>query len=569
MADLGKSTYEGEKDIAVQKDLYAAVMEALTEIIRSINPNFNPLINIQKGQGLTVERKPKGQEIADVLEIAKKPIPEPVSQEVKKEPSIQTLYGGGENNLTPDDIKAIARIMGAEKGHTVVGGEGLIIKYNGQPLFETDEKGQIMIHTAISPELKAKFTALQPGKPNPEPVPTKTIGNYVAEKAQKDVQVTTEMISKIAANLGAGIMANLSARGVPTVPEAIVDQYKGLLGKIRGGVVPENDQQLEHSIGSYMDSVSEMFDEIQQDDPNLGITASNAIVEGAEQQEIQKPLKVPANSIEDALIFMNSRDDGAKAQDGKGYNSNDTGIGKRLATQISQGEPLDKVQAKDALGMLRKYNKQLSEGGIKLPTWRSVQAQYADPIEVAPKVTEAVVTPVAIDQPERLDSTMSIEKQAIVLQNAFKFYALNKPAGSNEIELPTGAKFVNQIDDQGINHLSIEREGKSILLGGLAATGDYTLASTLPAVLPELRQLKPYLSSELQMSTEPNNTIVFTKPPVSENNENDVVELAHPPIGFIEAPPPIMKTEKEPPTMPIEQEPEMPEQTLAVSRGGR
>jgi hypothetical protein len=95
MTDLGKSTYEGEKDIAVQKDLYAAVMEALTEIIRSLNPNYSSNIDIQKGQGLTVERKSKNLTVADVIEVQKKPSPEPIPTEQPKEPAIKTLYGGG------------------------------------------------------------------------------------------------------------------------------------------------------------------------------------------------------------------------------------------------------------------------------------------------------------------------------------------------------------------------------------------------------------------------------------------------------------------------------------------
>jgi hypothetical protein len=764
MTDLGKSTYEGEKDIAVQKDLYAAVMEALTEIIRSLNPNYSSNIDIQKGQGLTVERKSKNLTVSDVLEVQKKP--EPIPTEQPKEPAIKTLYGGGVNNLTPDDIKAIAAIMGAQKGHTVVGGEGLIIKYNGQPLFETDEKGKIMIHTAVSPEIKAKLSALHAGQPNPTPVPptrqdvspiatpsqmSNLVGNafanlvnslpvvgvptnqpnvennpevakpsavtlppdfstgreqgidrddpsqeplrenpevvaavtfeenkpdlpqsaqpnvatshqaetaesiswgrsiintasdYIVERAKKDSQVTAEAVGQVFSNLAASIVANMNAQGLPIITNAISGQYRGVMSRLTTNTEPERDKKLDN----YMDSVVDMFNELQQDDPNIGISASNAIMADPEPQPqvVQKPVKIPASSIEDALLFMSARDDGAKAQDGKGYNADDTGIGKRLATQINQGEPLDKVQAKEALEMLKKYKRQLSEGEIRLPTWKSVQGQYLEPtqtpakIEAKPEVSQEVAptskpalnippppanlspvqrgeyyknavkenlgdrpsvsqetsfvpmelpagfttensvpqaeiaTPPAVDQQaifakqqEILNNTESIKQQKSILKAAFDVYTQNKPAennatiksGRNELELPTGAKFVNQIDDRGINYLSLERDGASILLGRVALPGTYTPANNIMAGLTELRQLRVYLSEDYKINPEPVNSVSIQAP--------EAVQLTTP-----NPKPPTIKVEIEAPTIKVETEPMTieVEKAPAISRGGR
>jgi hypothetical protein len=195
--ELGKSVYEAEKDIAVQKDLYAAFFELMGQVVKAI-PGFNAGINISKSQlqGLTVERKPRKQEIdaeqAGLIEVEQKATPA-VAQSAKPieaEPwgaGTKTLYGIGRNDLTPADIKAIAGIVAGKPGDTIQGGEGLIIKFNGKPLFETDENGKISLHTAVSPELKAKFAALQAGAIATAPaLPTPT--NTAAQSHEVDKQ---------------------------------------------------------------------------------------------------------------------------------------------------------------------------------------------------------------------------------------------------------------------------------------------------------------------------------------------------------------------------------------------
>jgi hypothetical protein len=728
--ELGKSGYEGEKDIAVQKEIYAAFLELMMELLKAI-PGFNPRIDIEKGQGLTIERKPKGQAIDGVVEVEQKPLPEIIQNEPAKKPGIETLYGGGQNNLTPNDIKAISAIIAGKKGDIVIGGEGLIIKYNGKELFETDERGKISLHTAVSPQIKEKFAALQVGQTTPMPLPATTpnntvrqtpkiqatvaqsqiqdqvgslfanlvnslpaigvpkipeekqvstintavvsqppnnivpppnfstevrrvveevainqqpvtnlepvvshndisatelpsdsvvkeqiiegagesppnvvqvepvaiskksllenVGDYVVDRARRDTQVAASAVSQMASKLGTNLATNL-AQGLQAIP----DQYKVLKSRLTENVAPENDPKLETSINEFMDQIDGMFDEIQQDDPKLGLSDSYAQDETPKQVDQSldsvvnnvvnatpesKPARLKTVSIEDALHYMSKRDDGAKAQDGKGYNLNDTSIGKNVTAQIDRGEALDNVQASETLLMLKKYHKQFAEGGIKLPTWKSVESKYSDPAYSA-------IDPRAIfaRQQEKLDKTQTDVQQQAVLKAAFKIYTLNMPeldypvrAGRYETELPTGAKFVNELDDLGINHLSLERDGKSILLGGIAAPGNYTPASMIADAMPELRQLRPFLTEDFKISSEPVKAISLTQPlPI---NKKDAAESIDPATDDVETSlttkneekPYTIKTTKEPYVIKTTKEPVVAETVKAParSRGGR
>jgi hypothetical protein len=788
--DLGKSSYEGEKDIAAQKEIYAAFLALMMELVKAI-PGFNPRIDIQKGQGLTIERKAPGQVIEDVVEVEQKPIPEAIQNEPAKKPGIETLYGGGQNNLTANDIKAISAIIAGKQGDTVIGGEGLIIKYNGKTLFETDERGKISLHTAVSPQMREKFSALQAGQPTPTPLPANTpsngtrptpkaqdtvvqsqaqeqvgnlfaklvnslpvmgvpkvpeekpastintdvtpqpvnnivlppnfnteekqiainqepapeeldittpkfsveveekdilheteqlltesvhvishddipaielsldgvveeqivdiagespsdvkqvepiepvvvskksiihnVGDYIVDRARRDTQVVADAATKMASNVGTNVAANLT-QGFQAIPDVINDQYRAIKTMLTNSVRPEDDPKLETSINEFMDSVDDMFDELKQDDPNLGLSASRVIDETEQEivvpsfnrpitslapeaiepvieaideteqvvqspeivvnnvvteapqpespdTEKSKPAKLQAVSIEDALRYMSRRDDGAKAQDGKGYNLNDTGIGKRLTAQLDRGEALDSVQAQDALTMLNKYHKQFAEGGIKLPTWKSVQTQYSEPAYSA-------TDPRAIfaRQQEKLDSTQSFEQQQAVLKAVYKVHTLNMPEqnypvlpGRYEVELPTGSKLVNELDDLGVNNLSIEKYGESILLGGVTMPGNYTPASTITNAMPELRQLRTFLTGDLKLSSEPVNAIPLNQPLPTPTNKKDASESVD--ADAEEKPYTITPTKTEYKIIPGRMAtPQEPEKKPAISRGGR
>lgn len=781
--ELGKNGYEGEKDIAAQKEIYAAFLALMMELIKTI-PGFSPRIDIQKGQGLTIERKPPSQAIEDVVEIEQKPLPEAIQNEPAKKPGIQTLYGVGQNDLTPNDIKAISAIIAGKKGDTVIGGEGLIIKYNGKTLFETDERGKISLHTAVSPEIREKFTTLQAGQQTPLPanaptngarqipkaqeavaqsqaqeqvgnlfaklvnslpaigvpkvlekmpannivlppnfkteerrvaeqepiskapdnivteqlttevpekqtainpesaseelddvpvpkfrlwgeennalnqteqlttesvpvvsyedvpaielspdavaekqiveyagedppdveqveatepvvVPKKSIlnraGDYIADRAKRDSQTVADAATQMASNVGINIATSL-AQGFQSIPDVINDQYRAIKTRLTSNVIPQNDSKLKASINDYMDQVGDMFDELQQDDPNLGLSASyitgktieidglepnydtqiepvaetidetEKITQSPEPQssEVSKPAKLKAVSIEDALHYMSQRDDGAKKQDGKGYNLNDTGIGKQLTAQINKGESLNSSQAEEALAMLKKYHKQFAEGGIKLPAWKAVQTQYSEPAYSATD-QRAIFT----KQQQKLDETMPPGQQEAVLKAVYRVHTLNAPEqnspvqpGRYELELPTGSKLVNEIDDWGINSLSIEKDGKSILLGGVAMPGNYMPASTLPSAMPELRQLKTFLTGELKLSPEPVNAIPLNQP--LPGNKNDASESLEPKTDAEEKPYTITPQEK-PYTITPSEKPEASEAVKqpAISRGGR
>ncbi len=66
-------------------------------------------------------------------------------------------------------------------------------------------------------------------------------------------------------------------------------------------------------------------------------------------------------TLKDALTFLANRCDGAHAVDGAGFNKLDANFGKSLARQEG---PLTQKQTDSALRMLRKYRKQLGNGGI-------------------------------------------------------------------------------------------------------------------------------------------------------------------------------------------------------------
>jgi hypothetical protein len=144
MADLlDKEQFEAEKDIAAWKEVQAAILQALWDTIKGLFPGAE----VEKGQGLTIEKK-KGDPNQN-LEIER---PLASQQEASSAPGYTQLYGNGVNNLTPENIKAIHAILRSHTGDTVVGGEGLVIKFNGRTLYETDETGKILTHTGISHE---------------------------------------------------------------------------------------------------------------------------------------------------------------------------------------------------------------------------------------------------------------------------------------------------------------------------------------------------------------------------------------------------------------------------------
>ncbi|MGL4376195.1 MAG: DEAD/DEAH box helicase [Microcoleaceae cyanobacterium] len=82
--------------------------------------------------------------------------------------------------------------------------------------------------------------------------------------------------------------------------------------------------------------------------------------------------------LEQAICYLADRCDGARSDDGQGFNDADTRFGKWLAGLIKQQKPILKNHAQSALSMMGKYTKQLEYGGLDLPNWDAIKHQYPD-----------------------------------------------------------------------------------------------------------------------------------------------------------------------------------------------
>jgi hypothetical protein len=100
----------------------------------------------------------------------------------------------------------------------------------------------------------------------------------------------------------------------------------------------------------------------------------------------------PANtSLEQAILFLAGRCDGASSDDGIGFSGADTGFGHWLADRISDGKPLIRKWAASAHRMLQKYRRtQLEPNGYGLPDWSEIEAHY--PEEIKPVATPEAET---------------------------------------------------------------------------------------------------------------------------------------------------------------------------------
>lgn len=90
----------------------------------------------------------------------------------------------------------------------------------------------------------------------------------------------------------------------------------------------------------------------------------------------QKKEETCDRRLEQAILFLAGRCDGANSWDGQGFNKFDTGFGHWLAGQIEDKQPLLKSHAEAALKMVGKYSKQLERAGLTLPQWLDIEHQY-------------------------------------------------------------------------------------------------------------------------------------------------------------------------------------------------
>jgi len=71
--------------------------------------------------------------------------------------------------------------------------------------------------------------------------------------------------------------------------------------------------------------------------------------------------------LEDALLFLAERDDGAEKKDGEGFNLEDSAFGQAMAEKVRNGEELSADEYKEIYKMLKTYNKsQLAPNGFDL-----------------------------------------------------------------------------------------------------------------------------------------------------------------------------------------------------------
>lgn len=82
--------------------------------------------------------------------------------------------------------------------------------------------------------------------------------------------------------------------------------------------------------------------------------------------------------LEQALLYLAGRCDGAQSRDDAGFNGADTAYGHWLADMIDADRPLLRKHAESAYKMLRKYQRQLSEAGIVVLPWEQLEGRYAE-----------------------------------------------------------------------------------------------------------------------------------------------------------------------------------------------
>lgn len=146
--------------------------------------------------------------------------------------------------------------------------------------------------------------------------------------------------------------------------------------------------------------------------------------------------------LEQGIVYLAERCDGAETEDGQGYNKGDSYFGKRLATRIGNGKKLLKYQAEKALRMLQKYTNQLQRGGLSLPQWEAVEHQYPESFKLEIEINGEVCVPekrvqikgqnIAVYSP--YDATGAIQRKAKAIPN-YRFFG-TKEGGDNSWRYP-------------------------------------------------------------------------------------------------------------------------------------
>jgi len=109
--------------------------------------------------------------------------------------------------------------------------------------------------------------------------------------------------------------------------------------------------------------------------------------------------------IEQALLFLAQRCDGAGTRDGQGFNKLDTSFGHSLADQIEAGRSLTDNQHRAAIKMMAKYIGQLTNADIGLPIGKG---ELDDWLETRADILDS--------QPETCDGQIWVEDETVVVK---------------------------------------------------------------------------------------------------------------------------------------------------------
>jgi SNF2 family DNA or RNA helicase len=88
----------------------------------------------------------------------------------------------------------------------------------------------------------------------------------------------------------------------------------------------------------------------------------------------------PIDQLQAAILFLADRCDGAREQDGRGFNGRDTRFGRSIAEQIRAGRSLSANQTMAAGRMLNTYKSQLAIGGLALPPTEELEQALKMPV---------------------------------------------------------------------------------------------------------------------------------------------------------------------------------------------
>lgn len=489
MADgFGKSAYEAEKDLAAWEELQKALLAALMDI----GKGFLPGLTVDKVTGLTVEDKKKSPEIPPGLEIEEK---KPIQPQQEQE---GLLYGRGVNRLTPEHVKAIAAIMRSRKNDSVIGAENLIIKFNGKPIYETDEQGKIILHTPIAKELATRIAALEPAQLPAQAVaipPAQNVGNTV--EGEKTNNQINEPNVKLPHPLAAQRVADISNAINPPVTSNPESQ------------LPSNDlpgiEDASYNPGDFFDEMeTEPISEPAPKFPHI-------------DRVTQQANGIKNRAVNDITTVKNTAVDYLKGEIPLSINK------LQAITNIVEivGRYMDFFQ-KTALGMIPGEDQRLAAGINQ--SVDAINNLFAD----------------LGNEEEQIEQGLSQQEDMETVKSLFSIYAINgaeNPDNALEgrLDFPDGAQLINVMNSKGTGTLSLRKNGVTTEIGKHSVKSNrYYAGKNIGNIKNQLKELTSYIdlktgrvpqtTQQQGKATRPPNTVV--KPVIKQNlPDQSIVQL--------------------------------------------